>query len=178
MKTKFYLICLFILAGFSNNVYSQVSFSHSLGASYFAGGHAAAPAITYSPRLNVVEMSDDMTVSVGTHLSLGLTIGEQGNSFALDAPAVAEFNFGHAATRNSDAAFGGFVGAGYGISRIGSQGAFGADFNEAAGPVLNGGIRALINDIPLTLRVSYMINTLDDASDVFGVGLFFNFGDF
>ena len=134
----------------------------------------------YSPRVNLVELGDEMTISVGTHLGLGLLISaEDGNSFALDLPIVAELNFGHAAHPNTSSSFGGFVGAGYGTSRIGSDGAFGADYNRASGVVFNAGTRGHIRQsIPLGLRVSYLLNTKKDFDNVISVGLFYTFGKF
>lgn len=156
---------------------AQVSFSHSLGASYYAGGGVACPAIMYSPRANVLNLSDESTVSVGTHLGLGFSFNSQsGGAFALDFPLVAELNLGHAASEDSEADFGAFFGAGYGISKIGYDDGFGGGYNNAAGFVINGGLRAYVNSRSMGIRISYLKNRKEDAGNVLGLGFFYNFG--
>ena len=172
---------MFGLLWFSHTLLGQVSFSHSAGGAYYLTSSIGAPAITYSPRLNLLQMSDEATLSLGTHIGLGLVYNSRAgaSSFALDLPIVAELNLGHASSPESDAVFGGFIGAGYGINKMGAAGAFGGETNDAAGIVLNGGIRANIREsFPLGLRVSYLINTKEGNEDVIGVGIFYNFGNF
>ncbi|OFY64196.1 MAG: hypothetical protein A3H98_12530 [Bacteroidetes bacterium RIFCSPLOWO2_02_FULL_36_8] len=160
--------------------YGQISFSHSGGASFYGSSLASAPGLMYSPRINFLELRDELTISAGTHLGLGVVYSrdEGASSFAFDLPLVAEINFGHGANPDTRSSFGGFGGFGFGISKIGSAGAFGADYNDAAGIVLNGGIRAIINKNPLGLRLSYLINTKEGFENVISLGIFFTFGDF
>lgn len=70
---------------------------------------------------------------------------------------------------------GGFAGFGYGISKLGADNENGGIYNDASGPLLNGGIRALVNDIPIGLRLSYLFNT-KEGGNVAGVGFFYTFG--
>ena len=167
--------CIYLQVSFG-----QMSFSHALGVAYYSSSNATAPGVTYAPRLNFLELGDELTVSVGTHLGLGIagSSREGASSFALDLPLVAEVNFGHAANPDANSSFGGFAGLGFGISKIGSAGAFGADYNDAAGPVFNGGVRMLIKERSLGVRISYLLNTKDGFSDVLGLNLFYTFGDF
>ncbi|MDX1907448.1 MAG: hypothetical protein SF053_10480 [Bacteroidia bacterium] len=176
-KFVFTGLCILAAVQFS---YGQVSFSHSFGVAYYASSFAAAPGIMYSPRLNFVELNDEMTVSVGTHLGLGLVYNSQegASSFVLDLPLVAEINVGHAANPDTKSSFGGFAGLGFGINKIGSQGAFGADYNDAAGLLFNGGIRAIIKEKPVGLRLSYLLNAKEGFENVFSIGLFYTFGKF
>lgn len=176
-KIIFISICILASVQLS---YGQISFSHSAGGSYYYSSLASAPGIMYSPRLNVVELDDEITVSVGTHLGLGIVYNSQdgASSFALDLPLVAEINFGHAANPETRSSFGGFAGLGFGISKIGSASTFGDDYNNAAGLLLNGGIRTIIKEMPVGLRVSYLLNTKKDFENVLSVGLFYTFGDF
>jgi hypothetical protein len=171
------LLVVTVLMG-SQVSFGQVSFSHSLGGSLYFSESTGAPAIMYSPRVNVLQLGDEITVSAGTHLGLGLTFNSQegASSFALDVPIVAEINIGHGAHPDAESSFGGFAGIGFGISKIGSAGAFGSDYNDAAGLVLNGGIRAEINQRPIGLRVSYLINSKLYYQNVVGIGLFYTFG--
>ncbi len=176
MKTVKSLLVLSLLL-FTQIVFSQVTFSHAAGASFYVGGQASAPGIMYSPRVNILEISDALSFSLGTHLGLGLTFNSQegASSFALDIPLVAELNFGSKATPENEESFGGFVGAGYGISKIGSAGAFGADSNDASGPVFNAGIRTVIANIPVGLRASFLLNLKSGYKSVFGIGAFYTF---
>jgi hypothetical protein len=175
----FLMVCCFL--GLSNVSNAQVSFSHSAGASAYVGGQAAAWGINYSPRINLIELGDEMTLSLGTHLGLGLSYNSRdgsGNSFTLDLPLMAELNFGHASHPETSSSFGGFAGIGYGISKIGSSGTFGADYNNAAGLVINGGVRFLVAERAVGVRVAYMVNFKADAKNVIGVGAFYTFGSF
>ena len=173
-------ISIFLMSLLSSHLLiGQVSFSHTVGGSiYSSTDNTGAGGIMYSPRLNFLELADEVTVSIGTHIGLGLSLNSRSgaNSLALDIPLVAEMNFGCASHPDASSGFGGFVGAGYGISRIGSQGAFGSGYNEASGLVFNGGIRTELLNFPVGLRVSYMINSLKDGpeeyKDVYSVGLF------
>ena len=127
-------------------------------------------------------MSDALIVSAGTHFGLGFNYSSNSaissNSFVLDLPVVAELNFGRAAGPNSDNDFDGFLGFGYGISKMCAEGAFGVGRNDAVGIIVNGGIRARIYDNPVGLRVAYLLNFKSGAEDVLTVGLFYTFGDF
>jgi len=178
--TKKLLLAGIILMSTIKISISQISFSHSLGASYYAGGQVGAPGIMYSPRINFLELNKELTLSAGTHLGLGLSMNsrEGASSFAFDLPIMAEINYGHGAKPKTRSSFGAFGGVGFGISKIGSSGAFSADYNSAVGPVINAGIRCLIKERPLGLRASYLLNTKKEFSDVFSVGLFYTFGDF
>jgi hypothetical protein len=160
---------------------AQVSFSHSAGLSAYIGGSAAAWGLNYSPRLNLLELGDELTFSLGTHLGLGLQYSSQegsSNSFTLDLPLMAEINFGHASSPETSSSFGGFGGIGYGISKIGSDGVYGADYNNAAGLVINGGVRFIVKERPVGVRLSYMLNFKGDAKNVLAFGAFYTFGDF
>ncbi|MCI5058398.1 MAG: hypothetical protein MRY83_19965 [Flavobacteriales bacterium] len=174
------MICLCVLSVVQFS-FGQLSFSHSLGGAYYATSITGAPGIMYSPRLNFMELSDETTVSIGTHLGLGVVFNSRdggSNSYVLDLPIVAEINFGLAANQDTRSSFGGFVGLGYGFNRIGADSTFGSDFNEGSGVLFNGGLRAIIKERPLGLRVSYMLNSDEEFEDVISVGLFYIFGGF
>lgn len=182
MKNSKSIILSVLLSMIScHSLFSQISFSHATGASiYVTTESTSAWGFMYSPRLNILEISDALTVSVGTHIGLGLTANSRqgASSLALDIPLVVELNFGNSCHPESDGNFGGFVGVGYGISKIGEQGALGfSDFNEANGLVVNGGIRLFINDLPLGARFSYLINSKKDETqefaDVYSLGIFY-----
>lgn len=168
--------------GFQNQVTAQVSFSHSVGGAAYFSKNVATPAIMYSPRLNLMELDNELTLSIGTHLGAWLAFNsrEGASSATFDFPLMVELNFGHGADPYTRSDFGGFAGVGFGVSFMGADGGWGADINNAIGPVVNGGIRAYVFDQSLGLRLSYLYNLKsgDDTGSVFGVGIFYTFGDY
>lgn len=179
---KLAIIAMALFANFAAK--AQIEFNHSFGfgtyASLYSGGGYA---IVYSPRLNLVELSDELSLSVGTHLGAGLAGSANSRSgatgsFILDVPLLAELNLGHACSSNSSVGFGGFVGAGFGYNKMSYTDNFGSSDRAATGLVLNGGIRTnLIKEQSVTLRFSYMLAS-DGKGDVFGFGIAYNIGDF
>jgi len=169
------------------SVNAQMSFSHSFGGKYYSAMIAAksievggvtveiekqssdAIGALYSPRLNLVEVGDNSTVSIGTHIGLAVQVStQQGSSFIYDIPIVAEYNFGQASNNDNDSGFGFYIGGGYGIHNSSA-------FNDPiSGPVVNGGLRFVIADKPLDLNVSYLIGS--DDINVLGVGIQLCFG--
>ncbi len=158
--------------------FGQVSFSHSIGASYYFSSYASAPAIMYSPRLNLIQVGDESTISIGTHLGLGISYNSQAgaSSFALDLPIMAELNLGNGASKEANSSFGGFFGLGFGISKLGSASAWGGDYNDAAGLVVNGGVRFHLNERPLGVRVAYLLNAKEGFASVLGIGAMYTLG--
>lgn len=177
MKKTFPVFIAFLF--FSHFLLGQISFSHTLGGSiYSSTDNNSAAGIMYSPRLNVMELADEITVSIGTHLGFGLALNSRtgASSLAIDIPVVAEVNVGAGSHRDASSDFGGFAGIGYGISQIGDEGAFGLGYNEASGILINGGVRTNRLQLPVGLRISYLVNSKKDGpeayKDVYSVGVF------
>jgi hypothetical protein len=171
----FTILCMILGSWTASN--AQISFSHAAGAGLYGGGDASSLAIVYAPRLNILSLGDNATVSIGTHAGAWLAFNsrEGASSLALDLPLVAELNLGHKANKDNESGFGGFIGAGYGISRLASDSEFGVSENKAAGIVVNAGIRAGLIGQSFGLRVSYLFNMKDNAANVLGLGLQYNF---
>ncbi len=114
---------------------------------------------------------------LGTHLALGMSNNTMtgSKSLVLDLPLVAEINFGHGTHADTRSSVGGFAGIGYGISRLGAANDYGDMSHQASGPLLNAGVRALLNDVPVGFRLSYLLNT-EEGGNVAGVGFFYTFG--
>lgn len=175
---KLKLILLIVVVSVTSKLsYGQLTFSHDLGAAFYLSDLASSPAAVYSPRLNFLELNDEATVSLGTHLGLGFNYSSDGNDnyFAYELPLVAEINLGNASSRNSEASFGGFAGLGYGLNKMGNSTNFGGSYNDAAGLYVNAGIRGIVNDQSIGLRVSYLMNTKVGFDDVLGITLFYTF---
>ena len=173
MKRIFYL---FIALSLSIPVagFSQLSFMHSLGSSYSISNVVSFPGITYSPRLNLQQLTDEFNISVGTHTTGGFSFGGGGGYYMLDFPFMFEVNAGHASSELSTKNFGGFFGGGYGYNVVGATG---GGSIKSAGPVINGGFRLFMGGRSYTLRLSYLYNFKRDGVNVFGIGILNNFGD-
>ena len=130
-----------------------VEFMHSLGATYMYAitdeSINGAIAVTYAPRLNLIELSKESKVGVSTNLSLGFQLDANSSSsqssFAYELPVSLDYNFGHGSGSNSRQNFGGFVGAGYAYNSIKNTYIdYQSDFENSTsihGPYFNGGVR-------------------------------------
>jgi len=156
--------------------HAQSSFSHSFGSSNYLGNHIGAWGLNYSPRINFMEINDETTLSVGSHLGVGL-----GSSYAfIDLPLAFELNWGHASSPLSDANFGAFIGGGYNYLHL-THIRYNPEMTPPSphGPMVNGGLRAHIFDMSLTLRAAYTLNVVkqtdrEETSNIIIVGLFLN----
>ena len=113
------------------SINAQVSFYHSLGVSFFLSPEYGVPALTYSPRINLLEIGKIGTLSAGTHLSIGLT----SNAFIVDGLFAAEINIGNGSKEDVEQDFGFFFGGGVGGNWI-------TDYDEPSpmrGPIVNAG---------------------------------------
>ncbi|MBS9525314.1 hypothetical protein KI659_14945 [Litoribacter alkaliphilus] len=177
MKKLYLFVILFSLGGVLSNLKAQVTFSHSAGV-FSTNLTSNIPAgLAYSPRVNFLELTDESTLSFGTHLGLGIT-GGWASDLLVDVPLVVEYNFGHASSPYSDALFGGFVGLGYDYMHIESLGDEPSTLRQSIhGPMVNAGIRAIVLEVPFMLRAAYTLNLNDhqgNPTNVLVLGLLFN----
>ncbi|UYQ93426.1 hypothetical protein MKQ68_25425 [Chitinophaga horti] len=171
-----YCLFLFLLLAFTAPATAQddvPSFSHGLGVGFYFGRPTTAIGLTYSPRLNLLQLGKEATFSVGTHAALlGSTLSASSDdvseetssadfsSYCVDIPLLLEFNFGAAALPDgSDHRFGFFLGAGYGFHNSGAKD--GRDMHTN-GPVVSGGLRfsAGSGEAAFELRGKYMFDKL------------------
>ncbi len=138
---------------------------------------------------------------VGSSVSIGmpLTLGFSGSfnsrtggafSFGIDAPIAVDYNFGYGAAggdEESDAGFGGFVGAGFGFTKtaeatpdnynttIWNEADFAA--TKSYGPMAHFGIRFPVQqgEKSVTLRVSYKKGLEKEKFNYFGGTLLYGF---
>ncbi len=171
MKMKKLLLVAAIAVFGITSVSAQISFSHSLGGKLFSlsGDNADYSSIgaLYSPRLNVLEVGDNGTLSIGTHIGLAFEANSrEESSFVYDLPLVVEYNFGQASSNDNDGGFGFYVGGGYGIH---NSSVFG---DPMKGPVASAGLRFTIADKPLDINFSYLIGSGDSKDyNLIGAGL-------
>ncbi|NIG55360.1 hypothetical protein [Chitinophaga sp. Cy-1792] len=194
---KFILLAAACVLGYTS--YGQ-SFMHGAGAVVFVakptGGDASAVGgLTYSPRFNFVE-KDNMSVSVGVPLSLGLGgsyssdrgsySGESNNlKFMFNVPVMFNLNIGCGATPDVESRFGFFVGAGYGYHYQSINENYSDSFENSysysgksstTGPVGNAGIRFGVGeDHNIEVKFSYMKGITNDKPSIMGIGALFNF---
>ena len=166
---------------FLSNINAQITYSHSAGASIFSSKNVISGGINYSPRINIIKLDENLTFSLGSHIAIGMPRKVNGVKYLdYDLPFVAELNFGQGAKPGAGPKLGGFIGAGFGINKMGSKDSISIfnNYNDASGIVINGGLRLLINDMPCGFRISYLINGKKQYNDVFIFGIFFTLGDF
>lgn len=177
-KIKLVFLVL-IISLTTKTTFGQISFSHAVGISIFR----LIPAITYSPRLNLVQLNKETNLSLGTHLAYGFRpykdasgpIKNQGSFFVYEVPLVAEINFGCGSSPQSNSNIGGFFGIGYAVNKTSRSPLPSSYYNEASGIYFNAGVRTITkrNYLRLGLRLSYLKNFKTDYHDELGFGIFY-----
>lgn len=179
------LLLTFIIFGFSAKAQNNISFSFKGGGGLYVGGGSGGYAAVLSPRLNFLSLSDIGTLSVGTHLGLGFSsnssynsrTGAEGqSSFVFDLPLMLELNLGNGSSPDNENDFGGFLGLGYGISRLANNDLnYGGNSATTSGPVFNAGL-SFRN---FGFRLSYLISSkdvdpsIDESPNVIGAALLY-----
>lgn len=144
--------------------------------------------VFYHPRFNISE-TETSAISIGIPLTLGLTGSynsrEGGNmSLLVDLPLTVDYNFGAGSSEYAESGFGGFIGAGFGYTHSSNTDEFYipgvVNMTEQVkgtsyGPLVNGGIRALIGEKTFFLRGFYKMGLEKAKFSTFGasVGLSF-----
>ena len=146
MKKTFLLFGLLLLTGVSHQAFAQVSFNHSIGGFYASTsqysiryrnsegklvrdeGRLAGVGAVYAPRLNLVEIGYNSSLSISTRFGVGVnfsgvvnsqTEAPSSGSLMLDVPVTIDFNHGTASVYDNDAAFGWYFGIGAGYNKMG-----------------------------------------------------------
>ncbi len=168
---------------------AQMTVSNAIGSSVFFKGAYDEPNLsqgfTYAPRLNFYFFGSEHTLSVGTVATVVpwfasySGVGSNKPLLAFDLPLTIDANFGHYSDDDAESGFGGFIGIGGGYNNIWDY-----DYDTYrqlpgnGGIVFNGGIRFDSYVIgSYTLRGSYMLS-LGRASNVIGLNILVNIGDF
>lgn len=153
LKFSFLFLLFFTLCITSR---AQMSFNHSYGLGILLS-NSGGPTIDYSPRLNILQFSDEMSLSLGSHMCLCAYADEYGGLYGISAPLVGEFNFGTGSGPKSMADVGGFIGGGLAFNLLNDFDGY--HYNKATGPIINVGITTYLFGYPCGLRVSYLRNT-------------------
>ncbi|MCF8370150.1 MAG: hypothetical protein K9H64_00920 [Bacteroidales bacterium] len=72
---------------------------------------------SYNARINIFDLSDNMSIGINANPSIGITISEAGIG-SINIPGFISFNMGAGSTYNSLGNLGGFVGVGYEFTKI------------------------------------------------------------
>ena len=193
MKQKVFFT-LFAIFSYTLTATSQIH--HSIGAGLVIGTGkipkgaeqgSETPTILgfgvfYHPRYNITE-TENGAISVGLPLTLGISgsvNSREGGSISIiaDLPITADYNFGAGSSENNESAFGGFIGGGFSYTYSNYTNDFvipgTVDLTEQVkgtsyGPLVNGGIRALIGERSFFLRAFYKIGLESAKFKTFGV---------
>lgn len=197
-------IALALLMFTATTGFAQMTFS-DVGASLFFGTgkltkqgetvtlDASFAGLTWYPRYIFSETGSG-SLSIGIPLSLGASGSVNsrtgGNfSFGLDIPVAVDYNFGFGAfpDEESDAGFGGFLGAGFGYTTTASSTTDDyttgywdeTDFSKSKsyGPMLHAGVRFPImgGSNAITIRLSYKKGLEEAKYNFFGGTLLYRF---
>ncbi|MBL0340310.1 MAG: hypothetical protein IPP71_04915 [Bacteroidetes bacterium] len=161
------LLLAFMLVGLSFSLFAQSGrkgdmkkpfvfsqqFKHSfgVGASFYKYSDAYEPVyqLSYNPSLSLTHSWSDFSFSLGTQLSGGYHISSNADDSAFiyaDLPLLAEFNFGHNASKDFYNDLGWFFGGGYTYHLLKE--------NWNHGPVVTFGVRGFVFGPSFTIRYS------------------------
>lgn len=160
----------------------QVTFNHAVGGGiYYSNsndGNANAWGINYSPRVNIMDFSDEASLSLGSNIGIGVAgmfsksgSGKDNYTLLLDVPALLELNLGSGSGENAEADFGGFVGVGYGFNRMNYSNLLSTSVNSN-GPLFTAGFRTELGGQLVGARANYMLND-GEAGNIFSLGIFY-----
>ncbi|HZG01896.1 MAG TPA: hypothetical protein VEY71_12900 [Chitinophagales bacterium] len=202
MKKTFLLFGLLLLTGVAHRALAQVSFNHSIGGFYAATskysiryrdadgklvrdeGRLAGVGVVYAPRLNLVEIGYNSSLSISTRLGVGVnfsgvvssqTDAPSSSSLMLDVPVILDFNHGTASVYDNDNAFGWYFGIGAGYNKMGGGESI-KFYTGSYGPMVNGGVRFNVNERYFDVRTSYMLDINQAELNVFTLGLSYYLG--
>jgi hypothetical protein len=101
-----------------------ITFSNAFGLGILAGEEGMGYGSVYSPRLNIINLTNGLTASLGSHIGLILNTnrdnsGATKQSFiGFELPIMLELNLGRSSHPLNLSSFGGFIGLGYGFSTM------------------------------------------------------------
>lgn len=182
MKKTIKLAIVVLLTVCLKHTNAQVEFMHSLGLTAYSFSNTSEAGsgygFNYSPRLNFLELGNDLNLSIGSHLGGGFSLNSRtGGTALLDIPLTCELNFGHAANSDASSDFGGFVGGGFGYNYMAYESTWGGGTSSTAGIYVDGGVKFMFREQSYGVKVSYL-KGLSGSNSVFGLGLMYNLGDF
>lgn len=184
MKKTISIATAIIALAFPNHLSAQVEFSHSTGMGIYSSSQRNSGwGFIYSPKLNLYNISDEVSTSIGSNMGFGFSKAPGGSTmFVFDLPASIDLNFGFGSTEGANSTFGGFLGGGYGInympynSIIPHNNVIRSGYATTHGLVVTGGVRTLIKGVlPFTVRFSHLRNSEAGMGNVFAFSMLYIF---
>ena len=175
---RFIFACAIFFISISTQ--AQVSFQHGGGVGYFFTSSIGGYGLVYAPRLNVAELSDDLSVSINAKPGLSFDFNANSRTggsgtLGFDLPIFAAINLGMGAMPDSDANFGGYIGGGYSISSFAYADDISSDSSTGGGLMVIGGARFIFKDRPVGINASFTAGSGDKES-VLGLRFLYYFG--
>lgn len=160
MTNKIYFLCILLsVIGFDLN--AQPEFNIGAGLGIHQIGERFSPGIVVAPRLNIVDLSDAASISVGTFASLKYFSTPDGSRelpetrFGFEAPVIVSINFGRDANEYAIEQFGFVVGVGYNYGQLTLSGEGYEELLRTDGVTIVGGVRIqAFNNRTVGLNVS------------------------
>lgn len=146
MTNKNYLLCIFLCV-MSFNLSAQYEFNWGAGLGIHQVGTRYSPGLVIAPRVNIFELSDNASVSVGTKVSMlyfSLAEGSQEipeTRVGFDAPVFAMVNIGRESNDYAIEQMGFVVGIGYSFGQLTLSGDNYEEVAKSDGVCLMGGLR-------------------------------------
>jgi hypothetical protein len=118
MKKITTIIVLLTLTFISKSSKAQVEFMHSVGIATHLTVHDEFGqnflALMYAPRLNVVQLSDESNISVGTRLGIGFNYSNLSPLLPMfEIPLIVDYNMNALSSKESYEESGFFIGGGF-----------------------------------------------------------------
>ncbi len=185
IKFRNVLFLLFVCIFFTfHRANSQVSTNLSVGLGYYSDPvYVSTPGILLSPRVNLLVLDKNVTISIGTHTGLYYdTSGEKfGDGILYDFPVLIEFNAGYGARKVDycKSNIGMFIGFGPAFNNMGKFAPFGHynnNYEGASGLTFSGGLKFKMFNVPIGIRSSYMLNIKTNAGNIFNIAATYSFG--
>lgn len=166
-EMKKLLFILTLVFGLSK-AHAQLEFMHSAGLGYYSSYLDKYGAVQYWPRLNLLQMGWNGTISLDTRISLGY-YAEQGtyaeeDYFTSLIPVTINWNMKNGNTRFATENTGWYIG-------LGSAWHLGWRNYTTYGPYTTGGIRFDIGQLPFDLNGGYMIDITGNRSSQFNISI-------
>ena len=160
MTNKNYILCIFIMM-LGVNLNAQFEFNWGMGLGIHQIGDKYSPGLVVAPRLNIIDLTDAASFSIGTQASLmyfSLAEGSRDlpeSRFGFEAPILAMVNIGRDANEYAIEQMGFVVGAGYNFGQLTLSGDGYEDVLQTTGVTVMGGIRfAAFNNRTVAINVS------------------------
>jgi hypothetical protein len=151
----------------------QIKHAAGISATFYEFNKGQEPVfgISYNPSISLTKSYSDFSFSVGSQLVGGYHISTSVDDSAYayaDLPLLAEFNFGHNASKDFYKDMGWFLGGGYAYRLFKN--------NWTSAPVASIGVRGFIFGPSFTIRYSRFFATSDNGPTTQTVSLLLNLG--